>query len=81
VVAIISLVIILRLRPTAPEAVTAEPAPLLSLAPAEGTGADVNPARLSLAPAGSTEPPTEVTAPPPALMPIPPDEPGAPPPA
>jgi uncharacterized membrane protein YhfC len=81
VVAIISLVIILRLRPTAPEAVTAEPAPLLSLAPAEGTGADVNPARLSLAPAGSTEPPTEATAPPPAPMPIPPDEPGAPPPA
>ena len=78
VVAIISLVIILRLRPTQPEAVTAEPAPLLSLAPAEGTGpgADSNPARLSLAPSGAAEPPTE--AHPSSAPPAPPDEPGSP---
>jgi len=83
VVAIISLMIILRLRPSAPEAVTAEPAPLLSLAPAEGTGADANPARLSLTPSGSVAPPAEATPLPatPAPMPAPPDEPGAPPPA
>jgi uncharacterized membrane protein YhfC len=66
-VAILSLVIILRLRPSAPEAVTAEDAPLLSLAPAAGEGADANAARLSLAPAGAVEPPAE---------PAPPEEPG-----
>jgi uncharacterized membrane protein YhfC len=56
-VAILSLVIILRLRPSHPDAVTAEAAPLLSLDPAEGAGAEANAARLSFAPAGSVEPP------------------------
>jgi uncharacterized membrane protein YhfC len=55
VVAVISVIIILRLRPSTPEAVTAEPAPLLSLDPAEGAGADANAARLSLAPAGTPD--------------------------
>lgn len=71
--AIVGLVIILRLRPSQAEAVTAEDAPLLSLAPAEGAGADANAARLSLAPAGT---PDAASTPPP-----PPDAPEPPPPA
>lgn len=84
--AVISLVIVLRLRPSAPEAVTADPAPLLSLAPAGGAGTDTNAGRLSFAPAGSVEPPAAppvaLSSPPaePATAP-PPDEPGPHPPA